>query len=241
MEMAQNSHYHMRPCSFAPGFAGAIAGHPRPDDTVHVMTLMNTALRSVPLLALMLAILPSQATFAAGDADNGEQLAYTCMGCHGIEGYRNAYPSYRVPRLGGQRAEYIVDALRAYRDGARPHPTMQAQGGSLSDQDFEDLAAFFQGETAAADEVTTADVAGIEAAATCLQCHGTGSEAVVPKPPVLAGQHYDYLVHSLNRYKDGERSGNVMVAFAMPLSEEAIEALARFYSEIDGLYTPDAD
>ena len=96
---------------------------------------------------------------AEGDAEAGELLAFTCMGCHGIDGYRNAYPSYRVPRLGGQRAEYIVDALTAYKNGTRPHPTMQAQGGPLSEQDIEDLAAWFQGETPAADTVTDSDVA----------------------------------------------------------------------------------
>lgn len=204
------------------------------------MTLKNTGLRSVGRLVLLLAILPAPA-LAAGDADNGEKLAYTCMGCHGIDGYRNAYPSYRVPRLGGQRAEYLVDALNAYRDGARPHPTMQAQGGSLTDQDIEDIAAFFQGEAPAADDVSADDVAGIDAATVCLQCHGTGSEAVIPKPPVLAGQHLDYLVHALNSYKNGERSGNVMSAFSATLAEDDIDTLARFYSERDGLYTPDAD
>src|SRR5262245_37837218 len=87
---------------------------------------------------------------AAGDAENGAALSTTCMGCHGIDGYRNAYPSYRVPKLGGQKPEYIVLALQAYRAKNRPHPTMQAQAASLSDQDMEDLAAFFaaQGEAA---------------------------------------------------------------------------------------------
>lgn len=205
------------------------------------MTLKNTGLRSIGRLALLLAIQTAPLALANGDAESGEKLAYTCMGCHGIDGYRNAYPSYRVPRLGGQRAESLVDALNAYRDGARPHPTMQAQGGSLSDQDIEDIAAYFQGAAPAADDVTADDVAGIDAATVCLTCHGTGSEAVIPKPPVLSGQYLDYLVHALNSYKNGERYGNVMNAFAATLTDDDIDALARFYSERDGLYTPDAD
>ena len=178
---------------------------------------------------------------AEGDVDAGELLAFTCLGCHGIDGYRNAYPSYRVPKLGGQRAEYIVDALTAYREGRRPHPTMQAQGGSLSDEDIANLAAWFQGETAADDEVTDADVGSLDAARTCLQCHGTGGDAVVPKPPVLSGQHEDYLVHALNEYQNGARSGNVMTAFAATLTAEDIARLAAFYAARDGVHTPQKD
>lgn len=175
---------------------------------------------------------------AAGDAAAGEELAFTCMGCHGIAGYRNAYPSYRVPKLGGQRREYIVDALTAYKKGSRPHPTMQAQGGSLSEQDIDDLAAWFQGAAAAEDTVTDDDVAGLDAARTCVACHGVGSDAVIPKPPVLSGQHADYLVHALNQYKSGARSGNVMSAFAATLSDEDMKRIAAFYSTRDGLDTP---
>jgi cytochrome c553 len=80
---------------------------------------------------------------AAGDPAEGARKAKTCMGCHGVPGYRNAYPSYHVPKLGGQHAEYIVSALKAYRAGNRQHKTMQAQAASLSEQDMQDIAAFF--------------------------------------------------------------------------------------------------
>ena len=72
-------------------------------------------------------------------------IGYSCLGCHGIEGYRNAYPSYRVPKLGGQKAAYLVIALRGYRAGTRKHPTMSAQASSLSDQQIEDVAAYLSG------------------------------------------------------------------------------------------------
>ena len=80
---------------------------------------------------------------AGGDPAAGQVKADTCMGCHGIVGYTNAYPTYRVPRLGGQHATYLEIALKAYRSGDRQHPTMQAQAGSMSDQDIADLAAYF--------------------------------------------------------------------------------------------------
>ena len=83
------------------------------------------------------------ATYAAGDAAKGRVKAITCMGCHGIPGYHNAYPNYPVPRVGGQHPEYIVIALKAYKSGKRDHRTMQAQAASLSEQDMQDIAAYF--------------------------------------------------------------------------------------------------
>lgn len=90
----------------------------------------------------------AQATPAAapvqltGDSDSGRQLTYTCQGCHGIVGYRNVYPTYHVPRIGGQSVVYLTNALTEYRKGTRKHPTMQAQAQSFSDQDIADIAAF---------------------------------------------------------------------------------------------------
>ena len=77
-----------------------------------------------------------------GNVNAGRQLTYTCQGCHGITGYKNAYPNYHVPKIGGQSSEYLVNALSEYKKGARKHPTMQAQSQSFSDQDIADIAAF---------------------------------------------------------------------------------------------------
>ncbi len=81
-------------------------------------------------------------TALVGDPDKGRSLAYTCQGCHGVTGYKNAYPSFRVPLIGGQSAEYLNQSLLAYRAGQRKHPTMQAQSESFSEQEIADLAAF---------------------------------------------------------------------------------------------------
>jgi cytochrome c553 len=82
------------------------------------------------------------ATAPKGDAASGEQLTYTCLGCHGVTGYKNAYPNYHVPKIGGQSAEYLANALGEYKQGTRKHPTMQAQSQSFSDQDIADIAAY---------------------------------------------------------------------------------------------------
>ena len=78
----------------------------------------------------------------SGDATRGKGLTYTCRGCHGVEGYKNAYPSYHVPKLGGQSEVYLRNALLEYRGAKRKHPTMQAQAESLSEQDIADIAAY---------------------------------------------------------------------------------------------------
>lgn len=92
--------------------------------------------------AVALALAVSAPALAAGNVDAGRVKANTCMGCHGIPNYNNVYPTYRVPKLGGQSPEYLAAALQAYKKGERPHKTMQAQAASLSDQDIADLAAY---------------------------------------------------------------------------------------------------
>ena len=80
---------------------------------------------------------------AEGDPAAGRKKAETCLGCHGIEDYKNVYPTYHVPKIGGQNPEYIVAALTAYSSGERPHSTMHAQAATLSAEDMQDIAAYF--------------------------------------------------------------------------------------------------
>ncbi|MCY4243937.1 MAG: cytochrome c [Gammaproteobacteria bacterium] len=105
---------------------------------------MSWVIRTAAAFVLGIALLPAAAQ-TAGDAAVGRGKAFTCMGCHGAAGYRNAYPGYPVPKLGGQHADYIAAALRAYRSGERTHPTMRAHAEGLSDQDIADIADYFAG------------------------------------------------------------------------------------------------
>jgi cytochrome c553 len=81
----------------------------------------------------------------SGNAERGKELTYTCQGCHGVTGYKNAYPNYHVPRIGGQSPQYLINALTEYKEGKRKHPTMQAQAQTFSAQDIADIAAFVSG------------------------------------------------------------------------------------------------
>lgn len=97
------------------------------------LALFAAALFAVPALA---------ADASKGDPKAGKALVYTCGGCHGVAGYKNAYPNYHVPRIAGQNFDYLVAALTEYKKGERSHPTMRAQGQSLSDEDIRNVAAY---------------------------------------------------------------------------------------------------
>lgn len=88
-------------------------------------------------------LVASSAGLAAGDPAAGRAKSESCLGCHGIPSYNNTYPTYHVPKISGQHAEYIVAALKAYRDGQRKHPTMNVQAMSMTEQDMADIAAFW--------------------------------------------------------------------------------------------------
>jgi cytochrome c553 len=96
-------------------------------------------------LLFAVALLSATTAFAdetKGDPAEGRIKSYTCTGCHGVVGWKNAYPNYHVPRIAGQNYEYVVAALTEYKKGERNHPTMRAQGESLSDADIRDIAAY---------------------------------------------------------------------------------------------------
>lgn len=98
--------------------------------------------------ALAIAAAPAFAQQAApaGDAREAHKIIAMCEGCHGIPGYRTAYPDvYHVPKLGGQSATYLANALNAYKAGQRKHPSMRGIAASLSDKDIANLAAYYAG------------------------------------------------------------------------------------------------
>jgi cytochrome c553 len=190
--------------------------------------------------ACALAVLPALAS-AAGDVEAGRIKANTCMGCHGIPEYNNVYPTYRVPKLGGQGEGLIVAALKAYQSGQRPHPTMQAQAASLSDQDIADIAAYLNHAPPHKDgQPGRGKNSELDKAKSCEACHGpNGSKPVLPDAPILAGQYTNYLKHALHEYKSGKRKSPQMAGMAAPLTDADIEALASYFaSQQSPLYTP---
>jgi cytochrome c553 len=188
----------------------------------------------ISVLAALLLPLAAQAQQPAppvGDAANGEKIAYTCNGCHAIPNYKNVYPTYSVPKLLGQRPQYLVAALKAYKSGERSHGTMHSQAASLSEQDMADVAAFLAGS-----EVLTESKNDVpadrrpKASEVCLACHGTNGVGITPDYPSLAGQHADYIERALTDYKKGGRKNPVMAGMAATLTAQDISELAHFYA-----------
>jgi cytochrome c553 len=170
---------------------------------------------------------PSPPALSA-DATRGKAISYTCLGCHGIDGYRNAYPEYSVPKLEGQHPQYLVDALHGYRSGDRAHLTMHAQASTLSDQDIVDIAAFFAGKPLTSTGKSPAGAPQV--VSLCVTCHGADGVGIVPNYPTLAGQHPDYLVRALDEYRKGGRKNPVMKGFAQNLKDEDIPAIAHYFA-----------
>jgi cytochrome c553 len=166
----------------------------------------------------------------AGDLHRGKEASYTCLGCHGIDGYRNAYPDYSVPKLEGQNAEYLASALHDYRTGDRSHITMHSQASELSDQDIADIAVFFAGKPLTSTGKAQGTVP--KAATLCTSCHGQDGVAVTPMYPSLAGQHEDYLVRAIEEYQHGGRKNPVMKALAAPLKPTEIAEIAAYFSAL---------
>jgi cytochrome c553 len=166
----------------------------------------------------------------AGDLRRGKELSYTCLGCHGIDGYKNAYPDYSVPKLEGQHPEYLAAALKGYRDGDRAHLTMHSQASSLSDKDIDDIAAYFAGTPLTSAGAKPANVP--PAASLCTSCHGADGVAIAPIYPSLAGQHRDYLVRALEEYRKGGRKNPIMKQFAGNLSDADAAAIASYYAKL---------
>ena len=179
-------------------------------------------------LALTFAALAAPALASAADAARGAKLAYTCLGCHGIQNYKNSYPIYSVPKLGGQHTAYMVAALKEYASQGRPHPTMHAQAVTMSEQDMQDIAAYLSGQElkATGRAVGTAPKAG----QTCVACHGNDGIGILPEYPNLAGQHADYIEQALKAYRAGQRKNPIMGGMAAPLTDADIKALAQYYS-----------
>lgn len=205
---------------------------------------LRTLLTFIALLLPAFSATAQNATPGKGDPAAGAVKAETCYGCHAIPNYFNVYPSYHVPKLGGQRAEYIVEALKAYKAGQRDHKTMQANASNLSEQDMLDIAAYFSSlgtqDAGAAAPPSAPAGPGLDKLAVCSGCHGpTGISTMPPAPgtvvPNLAGQHVDYLVKALGDYRSGGRKNPTMAAMAAGLTDEDIASLAAYFASQERL------
>ena len=190
-------------------------------------SVIHSWVRSLALAAALLGVCSVQ---AAGDAEHGKVLGYTCLGCLGIANYKNVYPTYNVPELNGQHPEYLMAALKEYRAKERSHATMAAQGGSLSDDQIADVATYLAGPETLKTGAAAIGHAPDKVASLCVACHGLDGIGVTADYPTLAGQHEDYLAQALKEYRKGDRKNAVMATFVTTLSDADIEQIAAYYA-----------
>ncbi|MBE7417688.1 MAG: cytochrome c4 [Ideonella sp.] len=168
-------------------------------------------------MALVAAPLSSLADEVKGDAAAGAKKIAMCVGCHGIAGYQTNFPVvYKVPKIAGQNAKYIIAALKGYQADDRKHPSMRGIAGSMSEQDMADVAAYYEqlGKQVSGPAVpeTASEPPGPlkDKLAACQACHGKNfNNTLDPSYPRLAGQYASYLYEALKEYStdDNPRFG----------------------------------
>jgi cytochrome c553 len=186
------------------------------------------------------AAVPAGPAFLKGDVKAGEAKAAACAACHGPGG-NSAMPAW--PKLAGQGAPYAYAQLKAFKEGKRVNPIMQAQAQPLSDQDMQDLAVYFAAQpvspgVASKDAVAVGEKlyragnpqTGVPACGACHGPNGAGNPAAAY--PRVGGQHAEYNTLQLNAYRSGERkaslNGQIMSEVAAKLTDEEIAALASY-------------
>ena len=195
------------------------------------------------LAAAFVGLLPNL-LLAQGDAAAGQAKSALCGSCHGADGNS---PLAMNPKLAGQSAKYMVKQLQDFKSGARPGATMAAMVLSLSDQDMEDIAAWYSSQQPT---IQGADPASVElaeslyragnsdiAVAACSACHSPTGKGNAPAGfPALSGQHAEYTLQQLKDFRSGVRQndGSAMMRTVVErLTDKELEALASYVSGLN--------
>jgi cytochrome c553 len=167
---------------------------------------------------------PEEDPFAAVKA-----MTEACGGCHGADGNSDLPGS---PSLAGQHAEYLVDALKAYKDGRRKHDMMQAFVEPLGDAEIDEISFYYatMKPKRATTPVAGDSFAGRAPAAACAVCHGEDGNIDDPKTPRLAGLDSEYLAAAIKAYQDGSREHSAMQDIVAPLDGTDILDMSAFYA-----------
>ena len=169
-------------------------------------------------------------TAGLGVSPAGKDAVAACVKCHGADGIGTGPVN---PNLAGQDATYLVNALRAYKSGARDDDTMARKVQALSDDDLKALAAYYS----ALDPKPLGILRPLSAdewAEKCDRCHGLNGNSVRPEVPALAAQRTDYLEAALKAYRSGARTSPEMAAMTSILTDDDIKGLAAHYARQKG-------
>ena len=179
----------------------------------------------------------------AADSEAGKAKSALCAGCHGADGNS---PNALWPILAGQHASYLVKQMKNFKSAERTDPIMQGMVAALSEADMQDIAAYFASQKAKpvafdktlvekGESIYRGGIAETSAAA-CMACHspsGGGNEPAIY--PSLKGQHSEYLVLQMKKFRDGTRAndpGSMMRINASRMSDSEMMAVAAYISAI---------
>ena len=155
--------------------------------------------------------------------------ALLCVACHGEAGIA---PADFWPNLAGQQHDYLLNEMKAFRDGSRFDPTMSASVKGFSDKQLAALAAYYSSLPAPSAKPGKVNEAGRQVRARCVSCHGMDGNTVTSHWPNLAGQKAAYLEKQLRDFKDGTRPGPIMQVIASELTDQQIKDVAEYYSQL---------
>ena len=191
------------------------------------------------LLSAIAAAAFTQATLAQGDPEAGQAKSALCATCHGPDGNSELAIN---PKIAGQNARYMIKQLQDFKSGARPGPIMAAMVINLSDEDIEDLAAYYAAQTPTllgadpevvelAESLYRSGVDELEVTA-CSACHSpTGTGNAPAGFPALGGQHPEYTLQQLKDFRSGARANDqdgMMRLVTERLTDPELEALASY-------------
>ncbi|RLA04098.1 MAG: hypothetical protein DRQ47_03930, partial [Gammaproteobacteria bacterium] len=162
-------------------------------------------------------------------ADDISKLAAVCSACHGAEGIS---PSDTIPNLAGQKALYMAAEIKAIRDGYRKNSLMDEVVKNLSNQQISSLASYYSKMTAPSIIAKKINYQGKNTRAVCISCHGINGITVNDQWPNLAGQKQQYLRKQLLAFRNDSRDGSYMQVIAKELTDEQIDAVAEYYSQL---------
>ncbi len=196
--------------------------------------------------SILCAPLVASPLFAMGDAEAGKAKSATCAACHGAQGI-SAIPLN--PNLAGQVPGYISAQLADFKAGIRKNAIMLGQSINLSQEDMDDLDAYYASlpaqvsSTLSEEDLKLAEAGekiyrggyqerGISA---CMSCHGPSGHGIPKNYPRVSAQHKEYLEQQLLAYKKGERVGynGIMYDIAFGLSEQQIKELSAYMAGLN--------
>ena len=195
------------------------------------------------LAAAFVGLIPNL-LFAEGDAAAGQAKSALCGSCHGVDG--NSLMAMN-PKLAGQSARYMVKQLQEFKSGARESAIMASMVLSLSDQDMEDIAAWYSSQQPTIQGANPESIELAErlyrggnseiAVAACSACHSPTGKGNAPAGfPLLSGQHAEYTLQQLKNFRSGARQndGSAMMRTVVErLTDKELEALASYVSGLN--------